>query len=32
VPLAPDDKVWVSFDQERTHIFEGGTGHVITNA
>jgi multiple sugar transport system ATP-binding protein len=32
VPLAPDDKVWLGFDQERTHMFEGGSGHVITNA
>jgi multiple sugar transport system ATP-binding protein len=32
VPLAPDDNVWLSFDQERLHLFEGGTGQVITNA
>ncbi len=29
VPLHPDDNVWVSFDQERVHLFEGGSGAVI---
>ena len=32
VPLEPDDNVWVSFDQDRIHLFEGGSGNVITNA
>ena len=31
VPLGPDDRVWVTFDQERVHLFDGESGIVIQN-
>ena len=31
VPIDSDDRVWVSFDQERVHLFDGPTGKVITD-